>query len=60
VIIEHNLDVIHLADWLIDLGPGGGPKGGEIVYAGTRAGIAAESRSPTGQALRAWRREAKA
>ncbi len=56
VIIEHNLDVIHLADWLIDLGPGGGPEGGEIVYAGARPGIEKESRSPTGEALRAWRR----
>jgi excinuclease ABC subunit A len=56
VIIEHNLDVIHLADWLIDLGPGGGPEGGEIVYAGSRPGIEKESRSPTGEALRAWRR----
>ncbi|HLP24947.1 MAG TPA: excinuclease ABC subunit A, partial [Acidobacteriota bacterium] len=55
VIIEHNLDVINLADWLIDLGPGGGPEGGEIVYAGARPGIEAEARSLTGEALRAWR-----
>ncbi len=55
VIIEHNLDVINLADWLIDLGPGGGPEGGEIVYAGSRPGIEKEPRSPTGEALRAWR-----
>ena len=34
VVIEHNLDVIRLADWIIDLGPGGGSDGGEIVYAG--------------------------
>ncbi|MFZ5495827.1 MAG: excinuclease ABC subunit UvrA [Verrucomicrobiota bacterium] len=52
VVIEHNLDVIRLADWLIDLGPGGGPAGGEIVYAGPVKGIAAESRSLTGKALR--------
>jgi excinuclease ABC subunit A len=51
VVIEHNLDVIRLADWIIDLGPGGGSDGGEIVYAGSRAGIEKESRSLTGQAL---------
>jgi excinuclease ABC subunit A len=54
VIIEHNLDVIHLADWIIDLGPGGGPAGGEIVYAGPRPGIEQETRSRTGQALGRW------
>ncbi len=56
VIIEHNLDVIALADWLIDLGPGGGAAGGELVYAGGRDGIGREARSLTGRALRAWRR----
>jgi len=54
IIIEHNLDVINLADWLIDLGPGGGKDGGELVYAGSRAGIEKESRSLTGQALAKW------
>jgi excinuclease ABC subunit A len=54
VVIEHSLDVIHLADWIMDLGPGGGPAGGEIVYAGPRQGIEAETRSRTGQALRNW------
>ena len=54
VVIEHNLDVIHLADWLIDLGPGGGPLGGEVVFAGPRAGIGAEKRSLTGRALAGW------
>ena len=54
VIIEHNLDVIALADWIIDLGPGGGPEGGEIVYAGERKGIEAAPRSFTGEALRLW------
>ncbi|MDB6164887.1 MAG: uvrA 2 [Lacunisphaera sp.] len=52
VVIEHNLDVIRLADWIIDLGPGGGPQGGEIVYAGSAAGLAKESKSLTGQALK--------
>src|SRR5437868_9182425 len=45
VVIEHNLDVIRLADWVMDLGPGGGPDGGEIVFAGTVAGLTAEPRS---------------
>jgi excinuclease ABC subunit A len=52
VVIEHNLDVIRLADWVVDLGPGGGPDGGEVVYAGPVAGLAREPRSLTGQALR--------
>ena len=51
IVIEHNLDVIRLADWIIDLGPGGGPEGGTIVYAGPVAGFGGESRSLTGQAL---------
>ena len=54
IIIEHNLDVVHLADWIIDLGPRGGREGGEIVYAGPRRGIEAEPRSLTGAALRRW------
>ena len=51
VVIEHNLDVIKLADWVIDLGPGGGPAGGEIIYTGPVAGLKATGRSLTGQAL---------
>jgi len=51
VVIEHNLDVMDVADWLIDLGPGGGRAGGELVYAGPRSGIEAELRSSTGRAL---------
>ena len=53
VIIEHNLDVIKTADWIIDLGPEGGAGGGELIAAGTPEQIAAEPRSYTGQALRA-------
>ncbi|MBW8781423.1 MAG: excinuclease ABC subunit UvrA [Verrucomicrobia bacterium] len=56
IVIEHNLDVINLADWIIDLGPGGGTAGGEIVYAGARPEIEAEPRSLTGQALKKWSR----
>ncbi len=51
VVIEHNLDVIQLADWIIDLGPGGGPDGGEVVYAGPLEALRREPRSLTGQAL---------
>jgi excinuclease ABC subunit A len=56
VIIEHNLDVINLSDWVIDLGPGGGPEGGTIVYAGPRSDVEKAANSPTGAALAAWRR----
>jgi len=52
VVIEHNLDVIRAADWLIDLGPEGGEGGGEIVCAGTPADVAAHPHSHTGKALR--------
>jgi excinuclease ABC subunit A len=52
VVIEHNLDVIRLADWMIDLGPGGGPEGGEVIYAGPVEGLGGAARSLTGQALR--------
>ena len=54
LIIEHNLDVINLADWLLDLGPGGGREGGRLVYAGSRPGIEACAESKTGIALKAW------
>ena len=53
VIIEHNLDVIKTADWIVDLGPEGGSGGGEIIATGPPEAIAAEPRSYTGQALRA-------
>ncbi|MGA3125513.1 MAG: excinuclease ABC subunit UvrA [Candidatus Korobacteraceae bacterium] len=52
VVIEHNLDVIKVADWVIDLGPEGGERGGEVVGVGTPEEIAANQRSYTGQWLR--------
>ncbi len=51
VVIEHNLEVIKTADWVIDLGPEGGDGGGEIVAAGPPAEIAKEKRSHTGRYL---------
>jgi excinuclease ABC subunit A len=51
VVIEHNLDVIKTADWIIDLGPEGGVKGGEIVAEGTPEQVAKEHRSFTGHYL---------
>ena len=52
VVIEHNLEVIKTADWILDLGPEGGDGGGEIVAAGTPEDIAAAKRSYTGQFLK--------
>jgi excinuclease ABC subunit A len=52
VVIEHNLDVIAAADWLIDLGPEGGEAGGEIVCAGTPHSVTQHAGSHTGAALR--------
>lgn len=52
VVIEHNLDVIKNADWIIDLGPEGGSKGGQIIFEGTPAALAAKADSITGQFLR--------
>jgi excinuclease ABC subunit A len=51
LVIEHNLDVIKTADWVIDLGPEGGAGGGTILAAGTPETIAATPGSPTGAAL---------
>jgi excinuclease ABC subunit A len=51
LVIEHNLDVIKTADWVIDVGPEGGARGGEIVAAGTPEQVAREARSYTGQFL---------
>jgi excinuclease ABC subunit A len=52
VVIEHNLDVIKVADWLIDLGPEGGSGGGEIVAAGTPEHVAGVEASWTGRYLK--------
>ena len=60
VVIEHNLDVIKVADWLIDLGPEGGVRGGEIVAEGTPEAVAKNGRSFTGQYLAPLLERAKA
>jgi excinuclease ABC subunit A len=52
LVIEHNLDVIKNADWVVDLGPGGGPEGGAIMAEGTPEEVAAVDASVTGQYLR--------
>ena len=55
LIIEHNLDLIDAADWLIDLGPEGGEGGGELLFAGTPDQIVTVPQSHTGRALRDYR-----
>jgi excinuclease ABC subunit A len=52
VVIEHNLEVIKIADWIVDLGPEGGDGGGEIVAMGTPEDVAKNPRSYTGQYLK--------
>lgn len=52
IIIEHNLDVVRNADWIIDLGPDGGSKGGTIVFEGTPAALIKHKASITAQYLR--------
>jgi excinuclease ABC subunit A len=52
LVIEHNLDVIKQADWLVDLGPEGGEEGGEIIATGTPEEVAAVEESYTGRFLR--------
>ena len=52
ICIEHNLDIIKCADWIIDLGPEGGSKGGKIIFNGTPENIILESKSHTGNFLR--------
>ena len=52
IIIEHNLDVIKTADWIIDIGPEGGAGGGEIIATGTPEDICKVKKSYTGQYLK--------
>jgi excinuclease ABC subunit A len=52
LVIEHNLDVIKTADWIIDLGPAGGEKGGEVVAQGTPEEVAQAAASETGHFLK--------
>ena len=54
VVIEHNLDVIKTADWIIDLGPEGGNKGGQIVAEGTPEEVIKVEQSYTGKYLREY------
>lgn len=49
IVIEHDLDVIRNADYIIDMGPGGGESGGEVVASGTPEQIKANERSVTGR-----------
>jgi excinuclease ABC subunit A len=52
ILIEHHLDVIRSADWVLDLGPGGGEHGGELIAAGPPALLSQHATSPTGRFLR--------
>lgn len=52
VVVEHNTDVIRAADWIVDLGPGAGPKGGQVIYAGPPYGLPHVQDSVTGQFLK--------
>ena len=60
VVIEHNLDVIKTADWVVDLGPDGGDRGGTVVAQGTPEAVAADPASATGRYLAAILRRAHA
>ena len=52
VVIEHNMEIIKCADWIIDLGPEGGDKGGQIVFEGTPEHLAECKQSITGQYIK--------
>jgi excinuclease ABC subunit A len=52
VVIEHNLDVIKTADWIIDLGPEGGERGGQVIATGTPEQVVSVESSYTGQFLK--------
>ena len=52
IVIEHNVDVIRNADWIVDMGPGGGNKGGTVVFEGTLKDLLSAEQSLTGYYLR--------
>ena len=58
LVIEHNMDVVKTADWVIDLGPDGGDAGGRVVATGPPAEVAKNSKSHTGRFLKAYLKEA--
>lgn len=51
IVVEHDEETLRAADWVVDLGPGGGERGGEIVYKGSPSGLLSHGRSPTAMAL---------
>ena len=59
IVIEHNLDVIKTADWILDLGPGGGEKGGEKIAEGSPEAIARDKKSLTGKYLKPYLKKQK-
>lgn len=59
IVIEHNLDIIKNANWIIELGPEGGYGGGQLIFAGPPDQIGSEKMSPTGQSLNAFDKDAK-
>ncbi len=52
VVIEHHLDLLAEADWILELGPVGGPDGGDLLYQGPLAGLLKQKNSPTAPYLR--------
>ena len=52
IVIEHNLDVIKSADWIIDMGPEGGQGGGKVIATGTPEDVAKNAKSETGRYLK--------
>lgn len=59
LVIEHNPDVIKVADWIIDMGPEGGDAGGELIIEGTPEEVAQSALSHTGQYLKRWLKDAQ-
>ena len=53
VVVEHNLELVARADWIVDLGPGGGREGGRLLFSGPWERFLSEAESPTAGALRA-------